>query len=215
MSKPHEDKTPTQIELHRKSHILSIGFADGAHFDLPCEYLRVFSKAAEVRTMDHPEFGKQDVNITQIEPQGQYAVRLHFSDGHDTGIYSWETLYDLGVHQEANWQDYLDRLAAMGYQREGSDAPGPAAGAVSIRLLYFAHLPRIFGRESEEVTLPESARDVSGLLVWLARREEDWAPYLAEDQVRVTVNKQFAEPFTRLEEGDEVAIVPTSPRPVG
>ena len=214
MTTPHEDKNPTAIELHQKSHILSIDFADGAHFDLPCEYLRVFSKAAEVRTMTHPEVGKEDVNITRIEPQGQYAVRLYFSDGHDTGIYSWETLYDLGMNQQRNWQGYLERLAAAGYQRSGAETPGPAAGATRVRLLYFAHLPRIFGREAEEVALPASVRDVSGLLQWLARREKDWAPNLAEDKVRVTVNKQFAEMFTRLDEGDEVAIVPNSPRPV-
>ena len=118
MSKPHKDKMPTQIELHQKSHILSISFADGAHFDLPCEYLRVFSKAAEVRTMDHPELGKQDVNITQIEPQGQYAVRLHFSDGHDTGIFSWDYLYELGKNKDEAWAGYLAALEEKGLSRD-------------------------------------------------------------------------------------------------
>ena len=82
---------PTEINLHSKSRILSIAFDDGARFELPCEYLRVFSRAAEERLLDQPATGKEGVNIERIEPQGQYAIRIVFDDGHDTGIYSWDS----------------------------------------------------------------------------------------------------------------------------
>ena len=109
---------PTEIKLHSKSRILSVTFSDGMHFDLPCEYLRVHSRAAEVRTMGRPEIGKENVNIDRIEPQGSYAVRLVFDDGHDTGIYSWEYLHGLGESFDELWQRYLDRLAQAGASRE-------------------------------------------------------------------------------------------------
>ena len=102
-----EIPTPIEINLHQKSRLLALRFSDGMSFELPCEYLRVFSTAAEVKASDSPVTGKESVNITKIEPQGQYAIRLVFDDGHDTGIYSWGTLYDLGKNYEANWQDYL------------------------------------------------------------------------------------------------------------
>jgi DUF971 family protein/molybdopterin converting factor small subunit len=197
--------TPTAIELHQKSHLLAITFDDGSRFELPCEYLRVFSKAAEVRTMDHPLTGKEQVNITAIEPQGQYAVRLVFDDGHDTGIYSWDTLYQLGREQEKNWQDYLERLQALGYQRRED------SGRRRVRLLYFAYLVKKLRRETEELDLPSSVTTVAELLAFLRRRRPDAAPLFADGRIRITVNRQFAEPFTRLEDGDEVGLVPTSP----
>ena len=110
---------PTEINLHRKSRLLGISFSDGRSFSLPCEYLRVNSHAAEVTTRGTPETGKENVNIDRIEPQGSYAIRIAFDDGHDTGIYSWETLYDLGVNQEKYWQECLDRLA--GEQRQAQE----------------------------------------------------------------------------------------------
>ena len=109
---------PTEISLHQKSRILSIAFDDGRTFELPCEYLRVFSKAAEVRTLGRPLTGKEAVNIEGIEPQGQYAVRILFDDGHDTGIYSWETLYNLGKHYDDLWAQYLEELKENGYTRK-------------------------------------------------------------------------------------------------
>jgi DUF971 family protein len=113
---------PTDIKLHQVSRLLEIRFDDGAHFQLPCEYLRVFSPSAEVRGhgpgQEVLQTGKEDVNIMAIEPVGNYAVRLVFSDGHHTGLYSWEVLYDLGIHQESNWQGYLQRLTAAGYRRK-------------------------------------------------------------------------------------------------
>ena len=113
---------PTEIKLHQVSRILEIRFEDGTHFVLPCEYLRAYSPSAEVRGhgpgQEVLQIGKEHVNITAIEPVGNYAVKLVFSDGHDTGLYSWDILYDLGVNQERNWQRYLGRLTEAGYQRK-------------------------------------------------------------------------------------------------
>lgn len=113
---------PTELNLHRKSRVLEITFNDGSHFNLPCEYLRVFSPSAEVRGhgpgQEKLQVGKEEVGIDQILPVGNYAVSIHFDDGHNTGIYSWETLYNLGKQHETNWQDYLKRLEAAGYQRK-------------------------------------------------------------------------------------------------
>ena len=115
---------PTDIHLNRKARILKVTFEDGATFDLPCEYLRVFSPSAEVRGhgpgQEVLQTGKGDVNIQAIEPVGNYAVRLVFDDGHSSGLYFWNFLYELGVNQERNWRDYLDRLAKAGYQRKAS-----------------------------------------------------------------------------------------------
>ena len=117
-----ETPNPTEISLHRKSRVLEVAFDDGSRFNLPCEYLRVCSPSAEVRGhgpgQETLQVGKESVNIVEVEPVGNYAVCLHFDDGHDTGIYSWETLYDLGRNQESQWQDYLRRLAEAGYQRQ-------------------------------------------------------------------------------------------------
>ncbi len=207
MNKPVSQHIPREIQLHQKSRILSILFEDGKRFDLPCEYLRVFSRAAEVRTSEQPVTGKEQVNIERIEPQGQYAIRILFDDGHDTGLYSWDTLYDLGAKQESNWAAYLQTLKELGYERR------EAEGKRRIRLLYFAWLARKLRRESEELEIPPSVRDVDGLLTWLGRRRRGTAPLFARDRVRVTLNKQFAEGFTRIQEGDEIGIVPKNPTP--
>jgi DUF971 family protein len=113
-----EHPIPTEISLHRKSRLLNISFSDGKTFSLPCEYLRVHSHAAEVTSRRTPETGKEQVNIDRIEPQGSYAIRIAFDDGHDTGIYSWEYLYDLGVNQAALWDEYLKRMEAAGASRD-------------------------------------------------------------------------------------------------
>ena len=113
---------PTEIKLHQSSRILEVAFEDGARFQLPCEYLRVFSPSAEVRGHGPGPgvlvTGKEAVNISAIEPVGNYAVKLVFDDGHSTGLYSWTVLHDLGLNQDSNWQDYLHRLAEVGYQRQ-------------------------------------------------------------------------------------------------
>ena len=108
---------PLDIQLHTKSRLLSVTFSTDERFEYSCEYLRVKSHAAEVRALGRPETGKENVSITEIEPQGTYAVRLVFDDGHDTGIYSWDTLYDLGKNYQQYWQDYIEALEAMGYER--------------------------------------------------------------------------------------------------
>jgi DUF971 family protein len=117
---------PTEIKLHQKSRLLELSFDDGAHFKLPCEYLRVYSPSAEVRGhgpgQEVLQLGKENVNISAIEPVGSYAVALHFDDGHNTGIYSWEYLHDLGVNQEQNWSRYIERLAAAGHPRKPTEA---------------------------------------------------------------------------------------------
>jgi DUF971 family protein len=112
---------PTELKLHQLSRVLEITYADGKSFSLPCEFLRVHSPSAEVRGHGPGQAvlqaGKQDVEISKIEPVGTYAVQLVFSDGHDTGIYSWDLLYDYGVRQQELWQHYLRRLAEAGASR--------------------------------------------------------------------------------------------------
>jgi len=116
---------PTDILLHQKSRILEIAFEDGARFHLSCEYLRVYSPSAEVQGhgpgQEVLQTGKELVNINNIEPVGNYAIILHFDDGHNSGIYSWQFLYSLGQNQESLWKDYLARLDAAGYQRKSSN----------------------------------------------------------------------------------------------
>ena len=112
---------PTEINLHKTSHVLEIAFNDGSRFNLPTEYLRVYSPSAEVQGhgpgQEKLQLGKQDVNIERIEQVGNYAIQLYFDDNHDTGIYSWDTLYKLGQNQETLWQTYLDKLKAAGHKR--------------------------------------------------------------------------------------------------
>lgn len=114
--------TPTEIQLHQKSRVLEIAFDDGSRFELSCEYLRVYSPSAEVAGhgpgQEVLQIGKEDVNITAIEPVGNYAIKLVFDDNHDSGLYSWEYLYKLGSEHEQRWQQYLDRLAQAGHTRK-------------------------------------------------------------------------------------------------
>jgi len=113
--------TPTEIKLRKESRLLAVTFDDGAAFDFTLEYLRVHSPSAEVKGhgpgQETLQVGKQDVAITAIEPIGHYAIRLVFDDGHDTGLYSWTYLRELGDNMGAYWQAYLDRLKAAGYAR--------------------------------------------------------------------------------------------------
>lgn len=115
---------PSNIKLHQKSRVLELEFEDGTSFKLPCEYLRVYSPSAEVSGhgpgQEVLQLGKEDVNIEAIEPQGNYAIKLVFDDRHDSGIYTWDYLYDLGSNYEARWQDYLDRLKKAGHERKAT-----------------------------------------------------------------------------------------------
>ncbi|MCB1790234.1 MAG: DUF971 domain-containing protein [Gammaproteobacteria bacterium] len=112
---------PTDIVVHQKAHTLEIAFDDGARFDLPFELLRVYSPSAEVRGHwgQHAKLqvDKQDVGITDVKPIGAYAVKLFFDDGHDSGLYDWGYLYDLGRKQSLYWNAYLQKLAEAGHQR--------------------------------------------------------------------------------------------------
>jgi DUF971 family protein len=115
---------PTDIKLHQISAILEIGFDNGEKFLLPCEYLRVYSPSAEA--LGHApgqeilQVGKEDVTINELKPIGNYAIQPVFSDGHNTGIYSWDLLYKLGFEYQNLWQDYLHKLELAGHQRKSS-----------------------------------------------------------------------------------------------
>lgn len=118
---------PTEIKLHQQSRMLEIAFDDGVSYQLPYEFLRVYSPSADVSGhgpgQEVLQVGKKDVGISELVPVGSYAVQINFDDGHDTGLYTWENLYRLGKNQPALWQDYLDRLAKAGASRE----PRPGA----------------------------------------------------------------------------------------
>ena len=113
---------PTEITLHQKSKTLEIAFEDGARYSLPFEYLRVHSPSAEVRGhgigQEVLQVGKQHVNLTDVTPVGSYALKLTFDDGHDSGLYTWDYLYELGISQDAKWRDYLRQMEGAGESRE-------------------------------------------------------------------------------------------------
>lgn len=119
---------PTNIVLHQRSRQLEVSFDDGLGFRLSCEYLRVYSPSAEVRGHGPGQgvlqIGKEDVSIRNVEPVGNYAVKLVFDDGHESGIYTWDYLYQLGRNQADNWARYLEALAAAGHARRDADEGG-------------------------------------------------------------------------------------------
>jgi DUF971 family protein len=132
-----ETPAPTALTVHQQSRVLEVAFDDGAHFRIPFELMRVYSPSAEVQGhgpgQEVLQTGKRDVVVSDITAVGHYAVQPRFSDGHDTGIFSWDLLYRLGADQAQLWQRYEERLQAAGMDR---DAPmvktaGPAAGACS------------------------------------------------------------------------------------
>jgi len=117
--------TPTEIRLRKKSKQLVVSFDDGSEFHYSFEYLRVHSPSAEVKGhgpgQETLQTGKESVTVDRVEPIGHYAVRLVFSDGHNTGLYTWQYLHEIGGNMAANWQSYLDRLSSAGYARENPD----------------------------------------------------------------------------------------------
>ena len=119
---------PTAITVHQKSRVLDIAFDDGSAFSLPFEFLRVYSPSAEVRGhgqgQEVLQLGKREVGISALEPVGNYAVQPTFTDGHDTGLFSWEYLHKLGSQQQALWQDYMARLHAAGFEGDSGREPG-------------------------------------------------------------------------------------------
>lgn len=116
------EPVPTEIRLRKKSGLLTIRYADGREFDLSFEYLRVHSPSADVKGhgpgQETLQTGKENVAVVDIEPVGRYAIRLIFDDGHNTGLYTWKYLYELGDEYDARWRSYLDRLEAAGYARK-------------------------------------------------------------------------------------------------
>lgn len=121
--------TPESITLHGQSRVLEVGFSDGATFRIPFELMRIYSPSAEVQGhgpgQEVLQTGKREVQIVDLQPVGNYAVQPTFSDGHDSGIYSWDLLYELGANEKALWAEYESRLAAAGAER---DAPMPGKG---------------------------------------------------------------------------------------
>ena len=119
--------TPTAFTVHRQSRVLEVCFSDGAAFKIPFELMRVYSPSAEVKGhgpgQEVLQTGKQDVTVLELSPVGNYAVKPVFSDGHDTGLFTWEYLYQLGEQQTRLWSDYLGRLGAAGMSRSAAMAP--------------------------------------------------------------------------------------------
>lgn len=119
---------PTEIKLHQASRVMELTFDNGSSFRLPYEFLRVYSPSAEVRGhgpgQETLQTGKKDVEIVDLQPMGHYAVKLIFSDGHDTGIYSWDLLYNMGMHQEGMWMEYLDKIKSACASREPTHQSG-------------------------------------------------------------------------------------------
>ncbi len=208
MSDADTDQIPREIKLHQRTRTLELTFNDGSHFMLSAEYLRIYSPGADNQVdleRSVMATGKEQVAVTKVTPMGNYAVRLTFSDGHTSGVYSWRKLYELGKQEDANWQAYLAWLDRKGLHRKVDAAGG------TIKLLYFAKLVDRLGRASEDAELPGSVADVESLLAWLRRRGGAWDTYLKDEAVRVTINREFAIPASRLASGDEVAIVPSHP----
>ncbi len=120
--------TPSALTVHQKSRVLEITFDEGETYMLPFELLRVYSPSAEVRGhgagQEVLQLGKRDVGITALEPVGNYAIQPHFTDGHNTGLYTWDLLHKLGKEQAALWSDYLQRLHAAGFDGDTGRLPG-------------------------------------------------------------------------------------------
>lgn len=215
MTSDSTERVPTDITLHKKARVLEVAFNDGARFKFPCEYLRVFSPSAEVKVLTNRGevvTGKQDVNINQITPIGNYAIKIDFDDGHDTGIYSWPTLYELGTEQDKNWTEYEQKLIK---NRSSETRPGNQSGPISVHILYFVNLPDELGIDNETSELPDSVTTVEQLVEWLKARGEVWQKALGQHPLKITVNKQFVETNTVLKHNDEIAVVPTPPSLTG
>ena len=124
--------TPQALTVHEQSRVLEVGFSDGATFRIPFELMRVYSPSAEVQGhgpgQEVLQTGKRNVALVNLEPVGNYAVKPTFSDGHDSGIFTWDYLYELGQKQDALWAEYAERLAAVGADRDAPMAPKGGAG---------------------------------------------------------------------------------------
>lgn len=201
-----KEHNPIAVNLHQKSHLLEIIFDSGENYKLSCEYLRTHGKSAELKTSKLPVAEKIDVNIDSIEAQGNYALRLFFNDGYDQGIYSWETLYDLGKNQQKYWADYLSALEK--HQLTRGVKANTHEGRPVIKILYFMDKLIKFTEEEEQLELPEQVNTIAELLSTLRKRGMHWERAFGDNAIQFTVNKEFAELFTVLEQGDEIALIP-------
>lgn len=193
---------PTHIAVHQKSRQFEVHFGDGTKFNLPCEYLRVFSPSAEVRAAkNRGELirGKQQVNIKAVEPMGSYAIRILFDDGHDTGIYSWSTLKELGEKFDSNWAAYRQQLADAEQQDQGDSR---------VTVLFFITLVERLGLEKLELDLGAGVHRVADVIQQLRQRGDDWDAALQPETLTITVNRQFSSLEQQLYNGDEIAFVP-------
>lgn len=203
---------PTEIALQKKSNALKITFDDGSSFELPSRYLRVFSPAAEARiARDRGDeiVTPDNVSIEKIDPVGSYAVRLVFSDGHETGVYSWATLYKLGKELGQNWPLLKPETPEVSDETGQSDVDDKDTSQWrTINILYFGTLVDQIERDREEVKIPPSVTTVQALIDWLAERGTYWDTAIRINPVKVTINRQFAEAVAPITEGAEVAFVP-------
>jgi len=193
-------QVPTGIKLHKKSRYLEINYPNGDAFNLPCEYLRVFSPAAEEkvsRAMGSVIKGKKDVNINAINPVGSYAIQIIFDDGHETGIYSWARLYDMAINLKSDWEDR--DITAPEKDQDGQDER-------TITILYFAALVKRLGLESETISLPDEVVTINDLIPWLMTRRGEWKKALA-GTLKITVNRRFVGMADMICDGDEIALV--------
>lgn len=194
---------PAEINLNRSTRELEVAFDDGSRFTYPCEYLRVFSPAAEVKAA-RGKGGfirvKEDINIERISLVGGYAVQLVFSDNHDTGIYSWKTLYELGEQFQCNWSRYLQWKKTVLWSQGLEER--------KVEVLYFTTLAQIAHQEREMLVLSNATRTVGDLLSLLSERDKLWAQQLDVDKIKVTINKQFVTLDQDIYDGDEIALVP-------
>ena len=140
--------TPQALTVHNQSRVLEIVFSDGAAFRLPFELLRIYSPSAEVQGhgpgQEVLQTGKREVELTALEPVGNYAVQPSFSDGHESGIYSWEYLYFLGAQQDALWKQYEERLAEAGEANLSAIAPGVASALACTLFGLLVAIPALF-----------------------------------------------------------------------
>ncbi len=198
------DIHPTHIAVHQQSRVFEIQFSDGSEYSLPMEYLRVFSPSAEARVARQRGDlirGKQQVNVLKVEPMGAYAVRIVFDDGHDSGVYSWTTLKQLGEKFESNWRQYQQDLAALTQSSHKQK---------KIKVLLFMTLAEKLGMDDLELDLAADEVRVGDVIEDLRERGDDWHKALTPDRLTITVNKQFVDSGQLLYAGDEMALVPKS-----
>lgn len=191
---------PTGIKLHKKSRYLEIIYPDGDTFNLPCEYLRAYSSAAEEKASQPVGSvlrGKKGINISAVNPVGSYALQIVFDDGHEAGIYSWPRLYDMAINLKRDWEDREQSV----YDKDQDDQ-----GKRTITILYFSALAKRLGLESETITLPDEVVTIDDLIPWLMTRRGEWKKALS-GTLKITVNRRFVGMQDKIFDEDEIALV--------